>query len=127
MAEILNTAHAGSSETGDDIAWKIEQGMLRCRRGPEELFVRRVRDEETGDEFGADLIIPLADRGTERDRDTSSVRSAVFHGGDCRFENAAGRTAPAGVGRADDASRSVGKQDGRTVGGGHADGEPRRG
>src|SRR6476659_3794851 len=67
VAEILDGADAGSSETGDDIAGKIEQGVLRRRRGPEVSFVRRVRDEETGDEFGADLVIRLANRGTDRD------------------------------------------------------------
>src|SRR5258706_16356711 len=115
MVEILDAVDAGSSETGDDITGKIEQGVLRRRRGPEESFVRHVCDEETGDEFGADLVIRLADRGTERDRDTGPIRSAALHGGDRCFENAAGGAAPPGMGRADDAGRPVAEQDARPV------------
>src|SRR5262249_58729763 len=70
VAEVLDPADAGGGEAVGDIAGKIEQGVLRRRRGPEESLVRRVRDEETGDEFGPDLVIRLADGLPERDGNT---------------------------------------------------------
>src|SRR5262249_50458054 len=127
VPEVLDATDAGGGEARGDIPGKIEQGVLRRRRGPEESFVGRVRDEETGDEFVPDLVIRLADGGTERDRNTPPVRPAALHGGDGRFEHAGGGAAPAGMGRADHAGGVVGPQDGAPVGGGDAQGGPRDG
>src|SRR5262249_54939805 len=66
VAEVLEPAHAGGGEAGGNIAGKIEQGVLRRRRGPEESFVRSVLGLEAGDEFGSDLVIRLADGRPQR-------------------------------------------------------------
>src|SRR5262249_25647214 len=120
VAEVLDPAHAGGGEAGGDITGEIEQGGLRRRRGPEESFVRSIPGLEAGDEFGADLVIRLADGRPERDRNARAVGAAPLHGGDRRFEDAGGGAAPAGMGDPDDAGRFVGEQDGAAVGGGDA-------
>ena len=99
MAEILDAADAGGGEARGDIAGKIEQGVLRSRRRAEEPFVGPVLGLEASDEFGPDLVIRLADGRPERDRNTGPGGPAALHGGDGRFEDAGGGTAPAGMGR----------------------------
>src|SRR5262249_56680506 len=76
VAEVLDLAHAGGGEAGGDIAGKIEQGVLRRRRGPEESFVRSVLGLEAGDEFGSGLVIRLADGRPQRDRNARTGGAA---------------------------------------------------
>src|SRR5262249_25114712 len=118
VPEVLDPADAGRGEAGGDIAGKIEQGVLRPRRGAEEPFVRAVLGLEAGNEFGPDLIVGLADGRPERDHNARALGSAALHGGDRRFEDAGGGPAPAGMGDGDDAGGFVGEQPGAPGGGG---------
>src|SRR5258705_8821701 len=96
VAEILDGADAGGGEAGNDIAGKIEQGVLGPWRWLEKPFGREVLGPEAGNQFGPDLVIGLPDGRPERDRNASAVGPALLHGGDGRFEHAGGGAAPAG-------------------------------
>src|SRR5919197_1196713 len=127
MAEVLESADAGSGEAGGDIAGKIEEGVLRPWRRPEESFVVCIFGREASDEFGPDFVVRLADGRPKRDRKAGAVRPAPLHGRDRRFKHPAGSAAPAGMGHADHARRFIHEQDGGAIGGGYADSEARHG
>src|SRR2546429_9842013 len=124
MAEVLESADTVSGEAGRDIAGKIEEGVLRPWRRPEESFVIRVFGRETSDEFGSDLVVRLADGRPKRDRKAGAVRPASLHGRDRRFEHAAGSAPPAGMGHADHGRGFIDEQEGGAIGGGLPQGGP---
>src|SRR6476660_8238857 len=64
-AEVFDALNFSAFEPGLDEARKVEHGVLRARRGSKEFSVRGVRRREPIDEFGADLVIRLADQRTD--------------------------------------------------------------
>ena len=58
MAEVLESADTVSGEAGRDIAGKIEEGVLRPWRRPEESFVIRVFGRERARSRDRALHVP---------------------------------------------------------------------
>ena len=98
-------------------------GRAGARCWNEERRAVWVFDGKAVDEIGADFVIVLADHGSQRGADLAAVSAELLHRGDSRFRHAGERTAPAGMGRADDTRSRLSKKDRAAIGGGHANGE----
>src|SRR6476620_8598485 len=75
MAEILHAGHAGARESRGDVAGKVEQRVVRPRRGLEETRVGAVLGREAGDEFRPDAL-PICWRIIGPSAATMRARSA---------------------------------------------------
>src|ERR1700716_162349 len=112
MAEILHARDVGAREPRGDVARKVEERVLRPRRGLEETRVRAVLGREAGDEFRPDLVVRLANHRPERSHHAGAIGSAPPHRRNRAFENPGRGAAPAGMGGADDPGLLVGEQHG---------------
>src|SRR5512144_1880106 len=66
VADVFHARDTGARESRRDIAGKIEESVIRPRRGLEETCVGVVLGREAGDEFRPDFVVRLADRRSQR-------------------------------------------------------------
>src|SRR5580704_5500809 len=121
--DILDMADARPGQPRADIAGKVEHGMAVARSRHEETVAGGIFCVETGNKVGADLVIGLPDRRSDRGADVAALGAEPFHGFNRGLDDAGERAAPAGMGGADDAGVWVGKKDRPAIGGADADGE----
>src|SRR5262245_20016937 len=87
QTKIFELRKAGLLGAPRDIAAEIEHGMFLALRGLEVATVRRISSKKSLDKFGADFVVRLADRRSERRGDASPPGAKPFHRNDRSFDN----------------------------------------
>src|SRR5690348_10233526 len=64
--EVLEIRYPGAMDALGDITGQVEHRVPRALGGQEETLVFSIGRLKTRDEFGADLVVRLVDRGTKR-------------------------------------------------------------
>src|SRR5262245_22995064 len=85
--EIMEAADSAFLESHGDEARQIEHGVSGTSGWHEEARIFFVLADELIDEILTDLIIRLPDQRTQRNFDTATSGSELFHFGDCVLDD----------------------------------------